>query len=76
MNLTEHTPIKIEIYDLASRRVAVVDAGSATSGAHSAWWDGSGPNGDLLAPGVYLLQLEIESDTHMHRTQRLLSLAY
>ena len=76
LNLTERTPVKIEIYDLAGRRVAGVDTGSATSGAHSAWWDGSGPNGDLLVPGVYLLQLEIASDTRMHRTQRLLALAY
>jgi hypothetical protein len=39
-------------------------------------WDGSGPDGQLLVPGVNLLQFEIETDTHMHRVQRLVSLVY
>jgi hypothetical protein len=76
LNLTKNTPAKIAIYDLAGRRVAVIDAGNPSSGAYSVLWDGSGPDGQLLVPGVYLLQFEIETDTHMHRVQRLVSLVY
>ena len=76
LNLTQNTPADIEIYDLAGRRVAVINAGNPSSGVYSALWDGSGPDGQLLVPGLYLLQLKIATDTHIHRVQRLLSLVY
>ena len=63
-------------YDLTGRQVGGVGLGSsAVSGPSGVSWDGSGDQG-RLAPGLYLLQLEVETDTGRDRAQRPVAIAY
>ena len=76
MNLKGAVPVSIAVYDLTGRRVGGFGSGSsAVSGPSSISWDGSGDQG-RLAPGLYLLQLEVETDTGTDRAQRLVAIAY
>ncbi len=76
MNLSGAVPVSIAVYDLTGRQVGGVGpGGSAVSGPSSVSWDGTGDQG-RLAPGLYLLQLEVETDTGRDRAQRLVAIAY
>jgi hypothetical protein len=76
MNLSGAVPASIAVYDLTGRQVGGVGVGSsAVSGPSSVSWDGTGDQG-RLAPGLYLLQLEVETDTGRDRAQRLVAIAY
>lgn len=51
------TVARLEIFDLAGRRVAVLADNQRPAGYHSVTWDRKGPNGALLRPGVYVYRL-------------------
>ena len=76
MNLSGDVPAVVGVYDLSGRRVGAVDAtGPGVSGLFRVSWDGTGEGG-VLPPGLYLLQLEIATDTGSDRAGRLVSIAY
>ena len=76
VNLSGDVPAAVGVYELSGRRVGQVDAtDSGVSGRFSVSWDGRGKGG-VLPPGLYLLQLEIATDTGRDRAQRLVSIAY
>ncbi|MBT6149114.1 MAG: hypothetical protein HOH74_26995, partial [Gemmatimonadetes bacterium] len=54
--------LSIEIYDLAGRRVRVVMAGRAESGPFAPTWDGKDDAGEAVAPGLYLIRVEVDVD--------------
>ena len=77
LNLSGGAPARIAVYDLSGRQVGEIlgdDGGS--SGLSQARWDGRDGGGALVAPGLYVLQLEIEADSGADRNQRLISLVY
>ena len=76
MNLRGAVPVSVAVYDLTGRQVGRVGSGSsAPSGPSTVTWDGSGDRG-LLAPGLYLLQLEVETDAGRDRARRPAAIAY
>ena len=76
MNLRGAVPVSVAVYDLTGRQVGGFGSGvSAVSGSSSVSWDGSGHQGPL-APGLYLLQLEVETDAGRDRAQRPVAIAY
>ncbi|MCY3761394.1 MAG: gliding motility-associated C-terminal domain-containing protein [Gemmatimonadetes bacterium] len=76
VNLSGDVPAVVGVYDLSGRRVGEVDAaGPGVSGLFSVSWDGTGEGG-VLPPGLYLLQLEIATDTGSDRAGRIVSIAY
>ena len=76
MNLRGAVPVSMAVYDLTGRQVGRVGLGSsAASGPSTVTWDGSGDRG-LLAPGLYLLQLEVETDAGSDRARRPVAIAY
>ncbi len=76
VNLSGAVPASIAVYDLTGRQVRGVGLGRrVVSGPSSVSWDGTGDKG-RLAPGLYLLQLEVETDTGRDRAQRLVAIAY
>ena len=76
MNLRGAVPVSMAVYDLTGRQVGRVGLGSSgVSGPSSVAWDGSGDRG-LLAPGLYLLQLEVGTDTGRDRDRRCVAIAY
>jgi hypothetical protein len=52
-------PVRIQIFDVAGRLVAVVFNGRLPRGSHTLRWDGRGERGEMLAGGVYLARCEI-----------------
>ena len=53
----------VALYDLSGRRVRTLwDAQPATAGRKRPQWDGRDDGGRLVAPGLYLLRVEIDAD--------------
>ena len=76
MNLKGAVPVAVAVYDLTGRQVGGFGPGvGAVSGPSSVSWDGSGHQGPL-APGLYLLQLEVETDAGRDRARRPVAIAY
>ena len=74
--LTGRAPVALRIYDLARNQVAELpDAGSG-SGRFQRLWDGRDAQGELLLPGVYILQVEVETDSGTERSSGVVTIAY
>ena len=54
--------LTVALYDLAGRRLRVLWDGSAVAGRKRLAWDGRDDSGGLVAPGHYLLRVDIEAD--------------
>ena len=56
--LPERGHVRLTIYDLSGRQVAVLADGIEESGPHAKAWSGRGANGIYLSGGVYFARLE------------------
>ncbi len=54
--------LTVALYDLAGRKRRVLWDGSAAAGRKRLTWDGRDVSGRLVAPGHYLLRVEIDAD--------------
>jgi hypothetical protein len=52
-------PVRLDIYDIAGRRVRTLVNSTMTPGAKSAYWDGLDDSGQTVASGVYLYRLVV-----------------
>lgn len=59
--LTEDADVTVAIYDLGGRDVRRLEA-SAVAGQLDVSWDGRDAAGEIAVPGVYVYQLEVDSD--------------
>lgn len=55
--------VRLALYDLSGRRVAVLKDGKMPPGEHEVRWDGRGIEGAALASGVYFVRLSIGGKT-------------
>jgi hypothetical protein len=55
--------IKLEIFDVAGRRIAVLKEGKADRGDHRVEWNGVDARGDKVSSGVYLYRLTAGKET-------------
>ena len=62
LNVTGNAEVAVVLYDLQGTRLGEVFRGPAQSGQFAAEWDGRDRMGALLAPGLYVLRLEVETD--------------
>ena len=74
--LTGQAPVALRIYDLARNQVAELPAAGSGSGRFLLPWDGRDVQGELLLPGVYILQVEVETDNGTERSSSVVSIAY
>jgi hypothetical protein len=51
-------PVKLLLYDLMGRRVAVLADGRRDAGRHTLTWDGRDSSGRTVSGGIYLLRIE------------------
>jgi len=56
-DLPVRSPVRIEVFDLAGRRVSTLVDGIQPAGRHSYEWDGAGSRGTRAAAGVYLCRM-------------------
>ena len=74
--LTGRAPVALRIYDLARNQVAEVPVAGSGSGRFERPWDGRDAQGRLLLPGVYILQVEVETDSGAERSSSAVVIAY
>ncbi|MEC7842914.1 MAG: gliding motility-associated C-terminal domain-containing protein [Candidatus Latescibacterota bacterium] len=74
--LTDAVPVRTEIYDLSGRRVAELEEGSGIRPLFAVDWDGTGFDGDVVAPGIYLYRIVVESDGGTKERLGHLAVAY
>ena len=74
--LTGRAPVALRLYDLARNQVAELPAAGSGSGRFQFPWDGRDAQGDLLLPGVYILQVEVETDSGTERSSSVVTIAY
>ena len=60
--LSETAHVRLGVYDLAGREVAVLQDGVREAGAYAARWDGADASGRPMGAGTYLLRLEAGDD--------------
>ena len=74
--LTGRAPVALQIYDLAGHQVAELSVAGSASGRFQRPWDGRDAQGELLLPGVYILQVEVETDSGAERSSSAVAIAY
>jgi len=60
--------VRVEIDDLAGRRIAVLLDGQATAGRYALRWDGLDASGARAAPGIYRCRLVAEGASALSRS--------
>ena len=62
------SPIHVEIFDVAGRRIRTLASGDVyPAGVHALEWDGRNERGRTVASGVYLYRLTAEGFTDTRR---------
>ena len=75
INILEPRPWHLRLYDLAGH--ALVERSQAvTAGTQDFTWDGRDQAGQLVPPGLYLLELHLDGDAHQQRVRRVISVVY
>ncbi len=69
VQLVRPARVRVDILDLAGRRIRRLLADAAGSGAYDLDWDGRDENGSLLPVGLYLVR--VKADTQRQRFERL-----
>lgn len=69
-------PLRVEIRDLSGRFVAAPFADDRASGRFAAAWDGRDDNGAVVAPGIYLVRVSLDTNVGAAAKTSLVSVAY
>ena len=76
LNLSGHSSVECWVYDMSGRRLGLVDASRLGSGRYVGVWDGRDAGGSLLPPGLYVVDLRVETDHGTTQRQAVVSLVY
>ena len=74
--LTDAVAVSLKIYDLAGHQLAELPVGNSQSGRHLRRWDGRDEQGELLPPGLYVLQVEVDTDSGKESRSSIVAIAY
>jgi hypothetical protein len=61
--LPSRAEVRLGVYDVAGREIAVLEDGVFAAGPHEVRWEGLGGGGMPLAAGVYFLRLDAAGET-------------
>ena len=75
LRVVEPVPVTTELFDLSGRLIRRWDAERAV-GSFSETWDGSGADGRLVPPGLYLLKLKSATDSGVFGSTLTVSVVY
>jgi len=68
---TDAAQVSLRVYDVLGRRVRRVWQGPLRAGSHRLVWDGRDEQGEEVAAGVYLYQVEIDGQVEAKKTTKL-----
>ena len=74
--LPQDLPVALDIYGLDGSLIAQLAKGVQGAGPQRIRWDGRDENGQLLAPGIYLIDLKIDSEFKKFRHLQSIGVAY
>ena len=69
-------PVALNIYDLRGIQIRTLDAGMQGAGPQTVQWDGRDASGELLVPGLYVMEIALKAEFKTFRHQQPLGLAY
>ena len=76
LTLTKPAPVVWSIYDLSGRRVRVVQDELKGVGNYAQLWDGLEEGEALVAPGIYLYEVEVRGDEGAERVRGMVAVVY
>ena len=68
--------VEVGVYTLGGERVRRLQAGTESAGPHVVEWDGRDEQDRLVAPGLYLVQVAVETDRGRFARTRPVAIAY
>lgn len=74
--LVNSTPLDVQIFDLAGRRVRTLFSGEQGGGSFSIPWDGRDDANQLVPPGIYLIHVDLDSDSAREKVATTIELVY
>jgi len=69
-------PLRVEIRDLSGRFIGAAFADDRASGRFTATWDGRDGNGAVVAPGIYLVRVLLDTNVGSEAKTGLVSVVY
>ena len=75
VNVLVPRPLTFSVFDLSGRRVHNVDL-DATAGRTEFSWDGRNDDGNLVPPGLYIVDITVSGDTGDRSSHQVVSVAY
>jgi hypothetical protein len=69
-------PLQLTVLDLSGRTVRRLRDEGFVNGPHVVSWDGLDDGGRLVPPGLYVLKLNVDTDTGSQHETRILGVAY
>ncbi|MCY3761797.1 MAG: hypothetical protein OXH50_11160, partial [Gemmatimonadetes bacterium] len=74
--LADEAPVGISVLDLSGRRVRQLLAAPQAGGSFTVTWDGEDERGVKVAPGIYLVRIELDSDSASETAVTSVAVAY
>ncbi len=69
-------PIRVQVYDLAGRKVRELPSGNGLAQRYNFVWDGRDESARIVPPGTYFVNIEIEGDSQSETALRILPVVY
>jgi hypothetical protein len=76
LKLTEATQVEVDLYNLAGRRLATLQAHQVPSGRYAIAWDGTDGDGQKVSPGLYLFKVKVKADVKAEETLGTIAVVY
>ena len=68
--------VQVSIFDLAGRQVRQVYQGENSSGQHAQLWDGLDEDDQVVAPGIYLYRVHVDTDAGQEERSGLVAVVF
>ena len=72
----ETAQVKVDILDLAGRRIRRLLEDERRRGHYVEWWNGTDESGKTVAPGIYLCHIEVETQSEDAQITKAVSVVY
>lgn len=68
--------VEVEVFKMSGERVCLLSSQARGIGRHSVRWDGRDDGGRVVAPGIYLARVEVNTDTGQRARTLPVAVAY